>query len=114
VIRFATGAFALVLEAVPAPVAKRITELLEIPTIGIGAGVDCDGQVLVWHDLLGLYEGRVPRFVKKYADLAGEITKALETYADDVRERRFPEEQHTYAMPAEELALFQEALAERR
>ena len=110
----AAGAFALVLEAVPAPVAKRITELLEIPTVGIGAGVDCDGQVLVWHDLLGLYEGRVPRFVKKYADLAGEITKALETYADDVRERRFPEEQHTYAMPAEELALFQEALAERR
>ena len=109
----AAGAFSLVLEAVPAPVATRITELLEIPTIGIGAGVDCDGQVLVWHDLLGLYEGRVPRFVKKYADLAGEITKALEAYADDVRERRFPEEQHTYAMPEEELALFEQALAER-
>jgi 3-methyl-2-oxobutanoate hydroxymethyltransferase len=109
----AAGAFALVLEAVPAPVAKRITELLAIPTIGIGAGVDCDGQVLVWHDLLGLYEGRVPRFVKKYADLAGVITQALERYAEDVRERRFPEEQHTYAMPEEELALFEEALAER-
>jgi len=106
----AAGAFALVLEAVPAPVAKRITELLEIPTIGIGAGIDCDGQVLVWHDLLGLYEGRVPRFVKKYADLAGEITKALEAYADDVRERRFPEEQHTYAMPEEELAAFEAEL----
>jgi 3-methyl-2-oxobutanoate hydroxymethyltransferase len=110
----AAGAFSLVLEAVPAPVAKRITELLEIPTIGIGAGVDCDGQVLVWHDLLGLYEGRVPRFVKKYADLAGEITKALEAYAEDVRERRFPEERHTYAMPEQELALFEGALAERR
>jgi 3-methyl-2-oxobutanoate hydroxymethyltransferase len=110
----AAGCFAIVLEAVPAPVAARITEALEIPTIGIGAGVDCDGQVLVWHDLLGLYEGRVPRFVKKYADLAGEITKALEAYAEDVRERRFPEEQHTYSMPEEELALFEEALEHDR
>ena len=72
----AAGAFALVLEAVPAPVAARITEALAIPTIGIGAGVDCDGQVLVWHDLLGLYAGRPPRFVKQYADLATEIERA--------------------------------------
>jgi 3-methyl-2-oxobutanoate hydroxymethyltransferase len=108
----AAGAFSLVLEAVPAPVAARITEELRIPTIGIGAGVDCDGQVLVWHDLLGLYEGRAPRFVKQYADLAGEIRRALEAYAEDVRARRFPEEQHTYAMPDEELARFEAALEE--
>jgi 3-methyl-2-oxobutanoate hydroxymethyltransferase len=108
----AAGAFSLVLEAVPAPVAARITEELRIPTIGIGAGVDCDGQVLVWHDLLGLYEGRAPRFVKQYADLAGEIRRGLEAYAEDVRTRRFPEEQHTYAMPDEELERFEAALEE--
>jgi 3-methyl-2-oxobutanoate hydroxymethyltransferase len=106
----AAGAFSIVLEAVPAPVAARITEELTIPTIGIGAGVDCDGQVLVWHDLLGLYEGRAPRFVKRYADLAGEIRRALEAYAEDVRARRFPEERHTYAMPEEELTQFEAAL----
>ena len=108
------GCFSLVLEAVPDPVAARITELLAIPTLGIGAGAGCDGQVLVWHDLLGLYEGQSPRFVKRYADLAAEIECALVAYAADVRERRFPEEQHTYAMPEEELAAFQEALLEQR
>jgi 3-methyl-2-oxobutanoate hydroxymethyltransferase len=107
------GVFALVLEAVPAAVAARITEALSIPTIGIGAGVDCDGQVLVWHDLLGLYQGRAPRFVKQYADLATAIRTAVEAYVADVRERRFPEQQHTYAMPEEELAAFEAALAER-
>ena len=106
----AAGCFSLVLEAVPAPVAARITGSLAIPTIGIGAGAACDGQVLVWHDLLGLYEGRAPRFVKRYAELGGEITRALEAYAADVREGRFPEEQHTYAMPEEELAAFEAAL----
>ena len=105
------GCFAIVLEAVPAQVAKRITALLDVPTIGIGAGVDCDGQVLVWHDLLGLYEGHAPRFVKQYADLATEIRRAISTYVGEVRERRFPEEQHTYSMPAEELAAFEEGLA---
>ena len=110
----AAGVFALVLEAVPAPVAARITELLTIPTIGIGAGIDCDGQVLVWHDLLGLYEGRSPRFVKQYADLASQITDAVSAYVADVRERRFPEEQHTYSMPEEELELFEAALEDRR
>ena len=69
----AAGCFSLVLEAVPSPVAAKITELLAIPTIGIGAGPDVDGQVLVWHDLLGLYDGHAPRFVKQYADLATEI-----------------------------------------
>ena len=110
----AAGCFAIVLEAVPAPVAARITEALAVPTIGIGAGVSCDGQVLVWHDLLGLYEGHAPRFVKQYADLAAEIKKAVGAYVEDVRERRFPEEQHTYAMPEEELAVFEEALEDVR
>jgi 3-methyl-2-oxobutanoate hydroxymethyltransferase len=110
----AAGCFAIVLEAVPAPVAKRVSEELSVPTIGIGAGPDCDGQVLVWHDLLGLYEGRAARFVKRYADVGETIRAALESYAADVRERRFPEEQHTYAMPDEELALFEEASGRRR
>jgi 3-methyl-2-oxobutanoate hydroxymethyltransferase len=105
----AAGCFSLVLEAVPAPVAKRISERLSIPTIGIGAGGDTDGQVLVWHDLLGLFEGRTARFVKRYADVGETIRLALEAYAGDVRERRFPEEQHTYAMPDEELAIFERA-----
>ena len=107
----AAGCFAIVLEAVPAPIAARVTEDLSVPTIGIGAGGDCDGQVLVWHDLLGLYEGKAPRFVKRYADLAAEARRALETYAEDVRERRFPEEQHTYTIPDEELESFESWLA---
>jgi 3-methyl-2-oxobutanoate hydroxymethyltransferase len=102
----AAGCFAIVLEAVPAPVAAAVTEALTVPTIGIGAGAGCDGQVLVWHDLLGLYEGKAPRFVKRYADLAAEAKKALEAYVDDVREGRFPEEQHTYTIPDEELEAF--------
>jgi 3-methyl-2-oxobutanoate hydroxymethyltransferase len=102
----AAGCFSLVLEAVPAPVAKRITETLSIPTIGIGAGADCDGQVLVWHDLLGLYAGHAPRFVKQYANLAPEITSALEQFVADVRSGAFPEEKHTYAMPEDELKVF--------
>ena len=100
------GCFALVLEAVPAPVAARVTAALDVPTIGIGAGGDCDGQVLVWHDLLGLYEGQAPRFVKQYANLAPVIRGALEAYVADVRSGAFPEERHTYAMPEEELAAF--------
>ena len=109
----AAGCFSLVLEAVPALVAARITASISIPTIGIGAGVDCDGQVLVWHDLLGLYEGRTARFVKRYAEIGSAIRGALEAYADDVRERRFPEERHTYAMPDEELALFERAVSDQ-
>jgi 3-methyl-2-oxobutanoate hydroxymethyltransferase len=102
----AAGCFSVVLEAVPAAVAAEVTRALTIPTIGIGAGRECDGQVLVWHDLLGLYEGRAPRFVKRYADIGTEIRKALETYADEVRTGRFPEDQHTYSMPEEELEAF--------
>jgi 3-methyl-2-oxobutanoate hydroxymethyltransferase len=107
----AAGCFSLVLEAVPAPVAARITEALAIPTIGIGAGAATDGQVLVWHDLLGLYDGHAPRFVKQYANLAAEIERAVGAYVEEVRERRFPEERHTYSMPEEELALFEEAVS---
>ena len=103
----AAGCFSLVLEAVPSPVATRITRDLAIPTIGIGAGPDCDGQVLVWHDILGLSEGRTARFVKRYAEIGTAIREALCAYADDVRERRFPEAQHTYSMPDEELAVFE-------
>jgi 3-methyl-2-oxobutanoate hydroxymethyltransferase len=102
----AAGCFAVVLEAVPAPVAAEITERLEVPTIGIGAGPACDGQVLVYHDLLGMSEGHLPRFVKRYANLSREIRDALEHYVHDVREGVFPEEQHTYEMPDEELARF--------
>jgi 3-methyl-2-oxobutanoate hydroxymethyltransferase len=106
------GCFAVVLEAVPSLVAERVTEALSIPTIGIGAGAGTDGQVLVYHDLLGLYEGRSPRFVKRYADLAPEIRDALKAYGDDVRSGRFPEEQHTYSMPDEERERFTTELLE--
>jgi len=106
------GCFALVLEAVPSPVATRITRTLTLPTIGIGAGAGCDGQVLVYHDLLGLYEARAPRFVKRYAALADEIRAALEKYAEDVRAGRFPEEQHGYSMPDGELEAFNSGLLE--
>jgi len=105
------GCFSVVLECVPPPVAARITEALRVPTIGIGAGAGCDGQVLVWHDLLGLYDGTSPRFVKRYADLAGIARDALETYAAEVRSGAFPEQQHTYTIPEEELALFEESVA---
>jgi len=110
----AAGCFSLVLEAVPSPVAARITRDLTIPTIGIGAGPDCDGQVLVWHDILGLYEGRAARFVKRYAEIGESIRAALTEFAGDVRERRFPEEQHTYAMPADELAHFEASVSDHQ
>jgi 3-methyl-2-oxobutanoate hydroxymethyltransferase len=106
------GCFAIVLEAVPAPVAARVTEALAIPTIGIGAGAACDGQVLVYHDLLGYQEGG-PRFVKQYAQLGPEIQSALERYAADVRSGAFPEDQHTYSIPEEELELFEAGLESR-
>src|SRR5437763_2464391 len=107
------GCCSLVLEAVPAPVAARITAELSIPTIGIGAGPDCDGQVLVYHDLLGLTEGHLPRFVKRYANLSAEIRDALTAYATEVRSGAFPEQQHTYAMPEEEQAAFEGVSGDR-
>jgi 3-methyl-2-oxobutanoate hydroxymethyltransferase len=104
------GCCALVVEAVPAVVAAAITHALTIPVIGIGAGAQCDGQVLVWHDLLGLSQDPLPRFVKRYADLSGEIARALSAYVTDVRSGAYPEAAHTYPMPDEERAKFEEAL----
>jgi 3-methyl-2-oxobutanoate hydroxymethyltransferase len=110
----AAGCFAIVLEAVPAEVATRISEALAVPTIGIGSGRGCDGQVLVFHDLLGLYEGKPPRFVKRYADLAAETRAALERYAAEVRSGAFPGDEHTYSIPEDELAAFEAALSGSR
>ncbi len=101
------GCFAIVLEAVPAEVAARVTDALAVPTIGIGSGRECDGQVLVLHDLLGLHDGRSPRFVKRYAEIGAAIEDALARYAADVRARSFPGDEHTYGIPDEELARFQ-------
>ena len=92
----AAGAFALVVECVPADLAARITEAVKIPTIGIGAGVDCDGQVLVTPDLLGLYGDLRPRFIKRYANLGQEVTRAVTAYCREVREGIFPGEEHSY------------------
>lgn len=90
------GVFAIVLELIPAELAKIITEQIKVPTIGIGAGKDCDGQVLVFHDMLGLFDKFTPRFVKQYLDMGNMIIKAFEEYRDDVKEARFPEEKHTF------------------
>ena len=110
----AAGAFAIVLESVPARVAAHITAAISIPTIGIGAGPGCDGQVLVWHDLLGLNEGPTPRFVKRYADLAGEIRRGLHAFAADVRSGAYPGDEHVYKLPADELHAFEEELRKER
>ena len=107
------GSFAIVLESVPARIAAHVTEALSIPTIGIGAGPGCDGQVLVWHDLLGINEGAAPRFVKRYADLAGAIRRGLEAFASDVRSGAYPADEHEYKIAAEELRAFQSELGLR-
>jgi len=106
------GCFAVVLEAIPAAVAAHISDALRIPTIGIGAGPSCDGQVLVWHDLLGLTPGHVARFVKPYADLKVTIASAVEAYVADVKGGAFPSAEHTYGMPEAELARFESQLKE--
>jgi 3-methyl-2-oxobutanoate hydroxymethyltransferase len=90
------GAFAVVLEMVPAEVAKRVTHELRVPTVGIGAGPDCDAQVLVWQDMAGLRRGKAPRFVKRYADLAGVLSGAANQFADEVRSRAFPGPEHSF------------------
>ncbi|MEU4679976.1 3-methyl-2-oxobutanoate hydroxymethyltransferase [Micromonospora sp. NPDC023737] len=90
------GAFAVVLEMVPGEVAKRITNELDIPTVGIGAGADTDAQVLVWQDMAGLRSGKAPRFVKRYADLAGTLADATRRFADEVRGGEFPAAEHTF------------------
>ena len=100
------GCWGIVLEAVPEPVATLISQRLTIPTIGIGAGAGCDGQVLVYHDLLGLFDRLQPRFVNQYADLRTVIGAALTAYRDDVVGRHFPAAEHTYPMKDEEQAAF--------
>jgi len=90
------GAFSVVMEMVPAEIAGQVTKELAIPTIGIGAGVDCDAQVLVWPDMAGFTGGRVPKFVKKYADLRAELLRAAKEYADDVRGGTFPGPEHSF------------------
>jgi 3-methyl-2-oxobutanoate hydroxymethyltransferase len=95
------GCFSLVLESIPARLAKLVSQQLEIPTIGIGAGPDCDGQVLVTHDLLGLFDRFTPRFVKKYADLHLEMIRAFEAYIRDVEAKEFPAQRHSFSMPDE-------------
>ncbi|HEY45552.1 MAG: 3-methyl-2-oxobutanoate hydroxymethyltransferase [Anaerolineae bacterium SM23_ 63] len=104
------GCFSLVLETIPARLARLLSERLEIPTIGIGAGVGCDGQVLVTHDLLGLFDRFTPRFVKKYADLHGEMAQAFIAYKADVENSTFPAEEHSIEMPEEEWEKFIEEL----
>ncbi len=90
------GAFSVVLESIPMDLAQEITRRLTIPTIGIGAGVNCDGQVLVIHDMLGLFDLYTPKFVKRYADLKGTMTEAVKSYIAEVREQRFPDEEHSF------------------
>lgn len=97
----AAGAFSIVLESMPRELAAAITRSLRIPTIGIGAGPDCDGQVLVFHDLVGLTMGHRPKFARRYADLASEIARAASDYCVDVREGRFPSDAESYHSPAE-------------
>lgn len=97
------GCFSIVLEAIPSPIAAMITEAIPIPTIGIGAGPDCDGQVLVIHDVLGLYDRFTPRFVKKYAKLTDEIEKAITQYREEVESGAFPGPEHAFAMKEEEM-----------
>jgi 3-methyl-2-oxobutanoate hydroxymethyltransferase len=106
----AAGCFAIVFEAVPAAISEALVPRLTVPVIGIGAGPATDGQVLVWHDLLGIYGGRQAKFVKRYAELREEMVRGVGQYAREVRERRFPATEHTYAIDDEELEAFRRYL----
>lgn len=97
------GCFGIVLEAIPSPLAELITDEMNIPTIGIGAGAACDGQVLVYHDILGLYDQFKPKFVKQYAEIKPQIVQAIAAYADEVRKGVFPGPEHSFSMKKEEL-----------
>lgn len=99
----AAGASSIVLECIPAPISKMITEAVSIPTLGIGAGIHCDGQIMVFHDMVGLFDKFTPKFVKKYANLSEIILKALAEFKEDVKSGRFPEEQHSFTIKEEEL-----------
>ena len=98
------GAFSVLLEAVPAPIAKRVTERLNVPTIGIGAGVHCDGQVLVVHDMLGLFDRFTPKFAKRYVNLSELMLKAFDSYREEVLKGSFPTDQHSFHMDEKELS----------
>jgi 3-methyl-2-oxobutanoate hydroxymethyltransferase len=100
------GCFSLVFEAIPAAVAAELMERLEVPVIGIGAGPATDGQVLVFHDLLGIYDGHAPRFAKRYAEAKAEMVAGVAQYAAEVRDRSFPGPEHTYSIDDEELERF--------
>jgi 3-methyl-2-oxobutanoate hydroxymethyltransferase len=100
------GCFALVFEAIPAAVADELMPRIDIPVIGIGAGPSTDGQVLVFHDLLGIYDGLSPRFAKRYAAIKDEMVAGVKAYADEVRTGRFPAPEHTYSIDPEELEGF--------
>jgi 3-methyl-2-oxobutanoate hydroxymethyltransferase len=104
------GVFSMVLEAVPSALGRMITEAVRVPTIGIGAGPDCDGQVLVLHDVLGLYERFTPKFVKRYAALGSAARQALGAFAAEVKDGTFPAAEHCYTMKAEEAQELREAL----
>ena len=108
------GVFSLVLECIPWQLAKLITEKLEIPTIGIGAGPYCDGQVLVLHDLLGLTGPNVPKFVKRYAELDKEVMKALQNFKNDVKTNKYPTLAQSYEMPPEEMRKLIRSFKHRR
>jgi 3-methyl-2-oxobutanoate hydroxymethyltransferase len=105
------GCFSIVFEAIPSAVAEHVMPHLHIPVIGIGAGPAVDGQVLVFHDLLGIREGLGAKFVKRYASLQHEMTAGVAAFADDVRMRRYPGPEHGYSMPPEELAAFRDEVA---
>jgi 3-methyl-2-oxobutanoate hydroxymethyltransferase len=107
------GCFAIVAEAMPAAVARELTPRVKAPVIGIGAGPDTDGQVLVFHDLVGLYDAHVPRYVRQYAALKSEMTDAVARYAADVRARRFPGPENEYGMEDEELSRLRAELRRR-
>ncbi|TME92323.1 MAG: 3-methyl-2-oxobutanoate hydroxymethyltransferase [Chloroflexi bacterium] len=107
------GAFSIVLESVPAPVAALASERLGIPTIGIGAGVDCDGQVLVLHDVLGLFGEFKPKFAKRYADIGTAVVEALREYDRDVRAGTFPDDEHSFTMKESELVSLQRSLTQK-
>jgi len=106
------GCFALVFEAIPSELTELIMPRMRIPVIGIGAGPATDGQVLVFHDLLGIYDGHAARFVKRYADVREQMIQGVRAYAEDVRARRYPEPEHGYTMAPDELERLQEALRE--
>ncbi|MGH2894840.1 MAG: 3-methyl-2-oxobutanoate hydroxymethyltransferase, partial [Solirubrobacteraceae bacterium] len=107
----AAGVFAIVLEGIPDVVAARVTEELEVPTIGIGAGPATDGQVLVFHDLLGIYDGHVARFAKRFADVRAHMVAGVAEYAAEVRSRAFPAPEHCYSIDDEQLARFRAGLS---